>query len=276
MKPQLLEILRFLRNPGEFLDNRSRIPAGKGLLYAWANEINILLYFLLIYVIISVIEKWSGFDLFNFFPEREKFDFALDLKLFLLLIWAPIFEEAAFRGFLNLKKEYVWISVMLLTYAFQKVCFSWLPEISSPIYFLLSVAAHALIGIGLAKVFEKGTNKFVERYLRPNFSILVYISFISFGLAHITNFEIVNEKQYLLAPLLTIPQLISGVFLCYIRINYGLLFSIALHFSNNFFTVIPGLPAKFDKPYLAAPIFILIIYLIRKLWKNTKTLEQIT
>lgn len=274
MKPQLLEILLFLKNPSRFLEQKSRIPAGKGLLYAWANEINILLHVIGLVAALSIIYRLTGLDFSFGFPKRSESDNALGLEVFLLLIWAPIFEEAAFRGFLNLKSEYVWVSFLLFLFIVQKIFFSYL-SYKDTIYTVSLAGTHALVGYGLGKVFKKVTRRFIENYLRPNFTFLVYASFIGFGLIHIVNFDIAYNWQWLLTPIITIPQLVSGVFLCYIRVNYGLIFSIVLHFLDNVVATLPLFSAKFDAHYLFVPIFILGFYLVRRLWNRTKSAKQV-
>lgn len=59
-----------------------------------------------------------------------------------------------------------------------------------------------------------------------------------FGFIHITNYDI-NSAVLLLAPFLVLPQLFVGVVLGYIRVRFGLLWSIALHavYNTLFFSI---------------------------------------
>ena len=59
-----------------------------------------------------------------------------------------------------------------------------------------------------------------------------YVFAILFGLVHITNFKI-TPSVLLLAPILVLPQICIGGFLGFIRVRFGLLWSIALHGSYN-------------------------------------------
>lgn len=241
-------------------------------MYAYANGIRILFFLLLLYLVVYAAEKLTGLSVRDSLPEYSRISANVGEEMFFLLIWAPLFEETLFRGFLNLKKEYVWVSVLFLLFGIQLIYYPLLPKahsIQSISYLILWLFVCAAIGIGLSKVFAKVTDALIAKYIRPNFNFWVYFSMVGFGLVHVTNFEVTNSWHYLLAPLLTVSQLLSGIFLCFVRVNYGLSFSIALHSLDNLFTVIPRLPVEFDKPALALPLFLLIGYLIRRLWEKS-------
>lgn len=270
MKPQLFEILLFLRNPSRFLVEKSRIPAEKGLLYAWANEISIILYGLMLWAILSSVTKLAGINLFSAFPARLQFDVSFGLKTVLFLVWAPLYEEGLFRALLNLKKEYIWVSFFLLLFFLQRLFLPPLPNQDSLTYTFFYAGSFAAVGFCVAKIFSTTTDLFIERYLRPNFKWLTYASIIVFGFFHATNFDMIHGSQWLMTPAITIPQLVTGIFLCYVRVNYGLLYAVLLHFLHNMIPLLFGLIIEFGKPYWSLPLLILIIYLIRKLWKQTK------
>lgn len=66
------------------------------------------------------------------------------------------------------------------------------------------------------------------------FKIIFYVFAITFGLVHITNFKL-TTNVILLAPFLVAPQIILGTYLGFIRIRFGLLWSILLHATYNAF-----------------------------------------
>jgi membrane protease YdiL (CAAX protease family) len=59
-----------------------------------------------------------------------------------------------------------------------------------------------------------------------------YIFSVIFGLVHIFNFEI-TTNVLLLAPLLVLPQLLVGAYFGYIRVRFGLIWSVLLHGCYN-------------------------------------------
>lgn len=72
---------------------------------------------------------------------------------------------------------------------------------------------------------------------KKNFKIAFYSFTIIFGLVHITNYSI-TENVILLAPILILPQLLVGSYFGFIRVRFGLIWSIALHgFYNGILTI---------------------------------------
>ncbi|PQJ20740.1 CPBP family intramembrane glutamic endopeptidase [Tenacibaculum sp. SG-28] len=70
-----------------------------------------------------------------------------------------------------------------------------------------------------------------------HFFYVFYAFALFFGFVHISNFEI-STTVILLAPLLVAPQIILGCYLGFIRIRFGLLWSILLHASYNAFFIV--------------------------------------
>ena len=66
------------------------------------------------------------------------------------------------------------------------------------------------------------------------FKIAFYAFALLFGLVHITNFEI-TRNVLLLTPILIAPQAILGLYLGFIRVRFGLRWSILLHATYNAF-----------------------------------------
>lgn len=69
------------------------------------------------------------------------------------------------------------------------------------------------------------------------FKLIFYTFAIAFGLVHLSNFEI-TTNVLLLAPILVAPQIILGGYLGFIRVRFGLIWSILLHASYNAFFVL--------------------------------------
>jgi len=64
------------------------------------------------------------------------------------------------------------------------------------------------------------------------FKLGFYASALLFGFIHISNFEI-TINVLLLSPLLVLPQILLGVYFGYIRVRFGLKWSMLLHGSYN-------------------------------------------
>ena len=65
-----------------------------------------------------------------------------------------------------------------------------------------------------------------------SFKYAFYVSFSLFGFIHIFNFEL-TTNVLLLTPLLVLPQLLVGSYFGYIRVRFGLLWSMLLHGCYN-------------------------------------------
>ncbi len=66
------------------------------------------------------------------------------------------------------------------------------------------------------------------------FKVAFYIFALAFGFVHITNYEI-TTKILLCSPILIAPQFFAGLYFGFIRVKFGLLWSIALHAAYNTF-----------------------------------------
>lgn len=80
-------------------------------------------------------------------------------------------------------------------------------------------------------IFFKDSN-----YFKPIF----YLFTIAFGFMHISNFEM-STQVLLFSPLLVSPQISVGFLLGYIRVKFGLIWSMVLHAIYNMVLVVPVL-----------------------------------
>ncbi|OSY88399.1 CAAX protease [Tenacibaculum holothuriorum] len=94
--------------------------------------------------------------------------------------------------------------------------------------FLLAVIAAPLIE---ELIFRAPITLFDDK---KTFKISFYVFAIIFGLVHLTNFKI-TTNVLLLAPILVAPQIILGGYLGFIRVKFGLVWSILLHACYNAF-----------------------------------------
>lgn len=75
---------------------------------------------------------------------------------------------------------------------------------------------------------------------KPYFHIIFYLLTLVFGFYHITNFE-VTTTILLLSPILVAPQLIVGCLLGFIRVRFGLIWSVGFHACYNLILIGPFL-----------------------------------
>ncbi|WP_047245428.1 CPBP family intramembrane glutamic endopeptidase [Maribacter thermophilus] len=106
-------------------------------------------------------------------------------------------------------------------------------EAYSPIYLLLGAVV-------AAPVIEELLFRGPMIWFRNNrfFPYIFYVLTLGFGFMHISNYEITIEV-ILLSPLLVAPQISVGILLGFIRVKFGLLWSMALHALYNLVLVGP-------------------------------------
>ncbi|WP_066218600.1 CPBP family intramembrane glutamic endopeptidase [Formosa haliotis] len=102
--------------------------------------------------------------------------------------------------------------------------------------------AIAIIGVILAPLLEELFFRGPLTLFHNNkwFIYVFYVFAIGFGLIHISNFEI-TRNVIILAPILVAPQIVVGLFLGVIRLQYGLVYSILFHALYNAVLIIPAL-----------------------------------
>jgi len=141
-------------------------------------------------------------------------------KILIGVFLAPIYEEILFRAPLIFKKKY--ICLFMIVSAILDVLAMIKPNILGTIVF----SNFLLIPIILHLIFSE---KKIEIFIKQNFRWFFYFSVFFFGFAHLTIFSGDYLKIILIAPILVSPQIILGLILGYIRMNYGLRYSIIFH-----------------------------------------------
>ena len=124
--------------------------------------------------------------------------------LFYVAVLAPILEEFIFRTFIVLRRFYPLLFFIAILESFGKSKFSLLKK--------------------------------TIRGWKQAFPIVVVLSSLLFGYIHIWNFK--GDVEFWLVPVLVLPQVISGFFLAYGRVRYGLIWSILQHALFNLLLII--------------------------------------
>ncbi|MAW95112.1 MULTISPECIES: CPBP family intramembrane glutamic endopeptidase [unclassified Leeuwenhoekiella] len=83
---------------------------------------------------------------------------------------------------------------------------------------------------GLAYLFKTDFSGFWKRHLR----IIVYLFSSVFGLVHLSNYENVDWIFFVLAPIITGPQIVAGLIFSFLRLKLGFVWALLGHFLHNF------------------------------------------
>jgi hypothetical protein len=163
---------------------------------------------LLVYLKNPILEKDENQD-FNY--RIKKFSHLLVICLLTGLLITPIFAIIEELGWVNMDDH-----------AMEDM----MKDFTKPIIFLLVVV--------IAPLFEE----LIFRAPLPlfkgkmSFRIGFYVFAVLFGLVHISNFTM-TTNVLLLAPILVLPQTLLGGYLGFIRVRFGLGWSMALHACYN-------------------------------------------
>jgi len=147
-----------------------------------------------------------------------------------ILILAPIFEELMFRLPLKFNRLNLLIAILTFYFSFY-LSYNHFLESFWGLQLLKTILIVVLCWFIVFHVFKISFYKSVST---KYFGLLFYILAIIFGLLHITNFiEYVPNNLIFYSPIFAFHQIISGLFLGYIRVKKGLIWSIILHACFN-------------------------------------------
>lgn len=152
------------------------------------------------------------------------------------VVLAPLIEEVVFRSFLRYRpfRLSLFIGFVYITFLFQFV------DVGSDwkVWGFYGVVLLVFFGLGFVFRFLLPSG-FMKGLYRRYFFVLFYSVVLLFGFAHVFNYS--NwMSMWVLAPLLVLPQLVGGVMLGYVRMLYGLKWSVFFHLFFNGFLVLAG------------------------------------
>jgi uncharacterized protein len=179
---------------------------------------------------ISPILKIVGYKESQHLIAQELADNPSILILISTVIIAPLIEEIVFRGWLR-------PSFRNLVVAFWLFIGGWVIFTLFPEFTILNSIISVLVGLyWLLSVQKNNMESLIPKQL---YRYLYYFAIIWFGLVHFPNFN--DNSIWYLAPILVLPQLIAGFTFGFVRMNFGLKWSILAHAFENFVLIIPSL-----------------------------------
>lgn len=204
-------LLLYLKNP-DYCENQK--PA------------NVYIIFLLVvYIVSAILIAPVIFIICKYFHiEHDKIVFGPVETILLGLILAPIYEEILFRALLRFTKRNVILFILtvcaLIVYK----------ALDSKIEYLIVLC---IMLVSILLILLIASRAIIESYISSKFNYFFYASAISFGLAHASNFSGNIYAILAFAFILGGPQIILGLILGFVRMNYGLIYSIIFHIIVN-------------------------------------------
>jgi membrane protease YdiL (CAAX protease family) len=193
-----LDAWNFIKNPKDQKDPNQQLGFKFKQLFS-ILVIDIIAIAVIAFIIVYVEEmgfvSTESHKMNDLFDTKSKW-----LILFLGVIFVPFLEEIIFR--LYLRKRYNPIRLI-----------SFISGIVKP----------------LSKEYAEAV---VDRNWHKYYRIFFYVATLIFAVIHITNYEL-TVTVLVFIPLLTAPQFITGLFIGYLRVRFGLIWGILLHFLHN-------------------------------------------
>jgi membrane protease YdiL (CAAX protease family) len=180
----------------------------------------------------------------GYLKETELFDtMPFALLLLLVSVVAPVIEEIAFRAHLRFGVgSLTWMCALAV--AFVCAIFSlWSIGVTTVMIWAGGVVCFSAAAWSIVRYGSKPAVKaqWHERWHRQ-YALIFYGTALLFACLHAPNYENTSSIKHLqlwLAPILTLPQFIAGLQLGYVRLRYGLVWSMAMHgLHNGILTVI--------------------------------------
>jgi membrane protease YdiL (CAAX protease family) len=165
------------------------------------------------------------FKTFNI--DHKAIDLSFQEKILHGILLAPIVEELLFRLILVFNKKN--LTILIFT-TFIMLGFFIIKEniLKMAIFFLL-----ILTFVFIYKYINQCRSYFIMYYKLFFFLIAGLFAFL-----HFFNFIGISVSNLIFLPILVIPQFILGLLLGYIRISYGLIYSIFFHMLINCFVLV--------------------------------------
>lgn len=155
---------------------------------------------------------------------HKQIEFTFIMKFLIVVLLAPTYEEIFFRSLLKFNRLNVILFIVNLV---GFILWTIIKEAS--VYFIFS-SAFLLMIIILITLYPIET---ISKYVVKNIKLFFYLTSILFGVFHAINFTgnpwIILSFSFILGG----PQIVAGLILGYIRLRFGLVYSILFHMLIN-------------------------------------------
>ena len=246
----LFDFLSYTRKP-KYLANIQAIDKKQKIWNIFRLWSFIIVGILFIGLIMSFALDWAGYDI----TKNEIVNFYTSEPIYIIILvaflWAPISEEMTFR--LGLKYSpyrlgfnlgFVLLIILglldpLLGESISGVL-NKLHLVSGIFLVFVYIVIAGGVGLGTGIYLKKLDQQKINKFYSHHFPLLFYLSAIIFAAVHLLNYLDLGEIFYM-SILLVAPQFLVGLLLGYIRMIYGLFWSMIAHFLHNAVLSLPAL-----------------------------------
>jgi len=228
----LKSIILYLKNPVYKLKPKKTSFNSKFWDVLRITSLTIFISFLLGLILTFALNA-VGYNMDQHALSDPEWQFPIVIILYGILI-GPIQEELTCRMGLKYSPFRLSFSLAFFTILIFPMIISYLDfSISSEIYILIIISSFSLIGVVLGLYLKYRANqKPIINFYKSNFRFIFYLSAVVFAALHFSNYSNFGQIWFL-APLLVSSQFVGGVTLAYVRMKYGLSWSIFQHMATN-------------------------------------------
>jgi uncharacterized protein len=169
------------------------------------------------YLIADPVKKYYGISA-NIDPT---FSNTSTIRITSAIIFAPIIEEVLHRGFLSVKGKFLWSLLLCLV-------FMGVQAIIQNYQFLSFFYFGLFFCLLLALIYSKNASRIIVSIFRNHFTVYFYFVVIAFSVSHFSDIQ--NEIGMIdKITILVISYFPIAVILGYLRLKFGLKYSILFH-----------------------------------------------
>ena len=173
------------------------------------------------YLIADPVKKYYGISATN----NPTFFNTSSIRITSAIFFAPIIEEILHRGFLSVKGKFLWSFLLSLVFMGTQA-------IILDYKFLAFIYFGLFICLLFSLIYSKNASRTIVLIFRNHFSMYFYFVVIAFSISHFSDIQ--NEIGMIdKITILVISYFPDAVILGYLRLKFGLKYSILFHALTN-------------------------------------------
>lgn len=254
-KSLLSSIFSYLINPSYDIkpSQQKALTKFKDIFKLWSFSFFITL---ILGLVASFIISATGYNIVEHSAVVEFLQKPWYLVIFFIFLWAPLTEELTFRLGLKFSPYRLSFTIAFLALVFLNIIFlifsgllqllaDWLFNFTKIAGLIFYFSFVIIIGLALGRLFKKRLNTIkAAKIYRKHFRLIFYFAASLFALVHIFNYFNLEQIWFLII-LLVVPQFIIALLLGYVRMNYGLVWSMITHLLHNGLITLPIIIVNF-------------------------------
>ncbi len=230
LSDELQYLYNFLRQPSNYFINQNKNHPQILYLLFRIYVMELLLTIIFMSILLYLTDNRADF-IDDFMAKTEGIR-----AIIVLAIIVPLVEELIFRLPLVFRPDFMGLSAGTFSFMLVHLILDGIGLLEADQVNYVAICMACIIGI-LIYFTSKKKETSIRSFYKSRYNLIVWFSILFFGFMHIFNFDL-SIKNLLLLPFLTLPQLVAGTVLSFIRLRFGFVFAIGYHISHNLLVVL--------------------------------------